>query len=158
MTTSQDQLIVRLGAASGELRWAVGELPENLWHTRPDEGEWSVHEIAAHTRDIATQVYRVRLARILTEAAPELQLFDEVAWMAGHYNPAEPMAAILDELDAAHREMAALLLDRPETEWARTGHHPQHGARSAVWWARQAIAHAWEHAVQALRVAQIRGG
>jgi hypothetical protein len=132
----------------------VGELPEEWWRTRPGETDWSAHEIAAHTRDIAMQVYLLRMWRILNEDNPELALFDEDAWMAEHYDPGEPLPHILDELDQAHRDMASLLLTRSESDWARTGRHAGHGERTAVWWARQAIAHAWEHAVQVVRVAQ----
>lgn len=154
MNRSRDELIVRLDSAPAELHWAVFTLPEDRWYTRPGKGQWSAHEIASHTRDIAAQVYLPRIWRILAEDDPELALFDENAWMAEHYNPAEPMDHILDELDQAHRDMAALLLNRSEADWARTGRHPEHGACTAIWWARQAIAHAWEHAVQIIRVTQ----
>jgi hypothetical protein len=158
MSQARDVLIVRLDSAPAELRWAVAELPEGQWQTRPGERDWNAHEITAHTRDIAKQVYLVRVWRILHEDEPELALFDEDAWMAAHYDPAEPMQRILDELDQAHRDMAALLLDRPDADWARTGRHAEQGARTAVWWARQAIAHVWEHAVQVIRVAQALDG
>jgi hypothetical protein len=154
MSVERDELIVRLGSAPAELHWAVAQLPPERWNARPGERDWSAHEIAAHTRDIAVEVYRVRMQRILTEDDPELALFDENAWMAAHYDTAEPMKHILDELDRAHHDMSLLLMGRTDAEWARTGRHAEHGARSAAWWARQAIAHVWEHAVQVIRVAQ----
>lgn len=154
MTPSTEMLITRLRDAPAALRWAVSQVPHDLWHLRPRADSWSAHEIAFHTRDIAALVYRVRIRRILAEADPELALFDEERWMAEHYDPATPMARILDELDQAHRDMAALLAQCSEADWERTGHHAEYGRRTVAWWARQAIAHAWEHAVQVLRVAQ----
>lgn len=154
MNASTEALIAQLRDAPAPLRWAVSQVPQALWHTRPAADSWNVHEIAFHTRGIAVLVYLVRLRRILTEENPELVLFDEERWMAEQYDPAMPLARILDELDQAHRDMAALLAQCSQADWERTGRHAEYGPRTATWWARQAIAHAWEHAVQALRVAQ----
>ncbi len=59
---------------------------------------WSIHQIAAHTRDVEKMVYGWRVRRTLEDENPLFENFDGEAWMAEHYQADEPMETILNEL------------------------------------------------------------
>lgn len=113
-------------------------------------GEWSPHQLLFHVRTVDQQAYGPRLERILREARPLLEDFDESAWMAAHYDPAELPQAILDEWEDVRRRYAGQLAAAPPEAWSRTGRQTYWGERTLQWWVERAIAHAEDHRRQLL--------
>ncbi len=108
-------------------------------------GEWSAHQVIFHVRAADEQAYGRRLMRILQEERPELEDYDEVAWMKDHYDPEESSSAILVRWQSARRGWADLLDAAPPAAWSRSGRHPFYGERTLQWWLERAVAHAEDH-------------
>lgn len=107
---------------------------------------WSVHQLAAHTRDVEKMVYGLRVRRTLEEDDPLFENFDGDAFMAAHYNPEEPLASILDELADSVRANVARLRSLPPEAWTRPSRHETYGAGfTAQTWVERALAHMEEH-------------
>lgn len=107
---------------------------------------WSVHQLAAHTRDTEKMVYGLRIRRTLEEDDPIFENFDGDAYMAAHYNPEEPLASILDELADSVRANVARLRSLPPEAWTRPSRHETYGAGfTAQTWVERALAHVEEH-------------
>ena len=107
---------------------------------------WSVHQLAAHTRDVEKMVYGLRVRRTLEEDDPLFENFDGDAFMAAHYNPEEPLASILDELADSVRANVARLRSLPPEAWTRPSRHETYGSGfTAQTWVERALAHVEEH-------------
>ena len=104
------------------------------------EGEWTVHQIASHTRDVDKMVYGERIRRTLNEENPEFKNFDADAWMAANYNKAEPLVNILAEFAASVDGLRKALEAMPREAWSRASRHETMGGGltllygwSAIW-------------------------
>lgn len=111
-----------------------------------EAGGWSIHQLAAHTRDVEKMVYGLRVRRTLDEDDPLFENFDGDAYMAAHYNPEEPLASILNELAASVRDAVARLRSLPSEAWTRPSRHETYGSGfTAQTWVERALAHVEEH-------------
>src|SRR5512147_2919625 len=101
------KLIARLVEAAHEFR---AECLAVLDVSMPLEaGGWTVHQIAAHTRDVDKLVYGLRVRRTAAEQNPEFPNFDGEEYMAEHYSKSEPLGEILDQLVEQVESLAAEL-------------------------------------------------
>jgi hypothetical protein len=108
-------------------------------------GEWSAHQLLFHTSSVDERAYGPRLRRILLEDRPALEDYDGDAWMAEHYDPAEPMGVILERWRSARQGYAAEVQAAPPEAWSRTGLQSYWGERTLQWWVERAVAHAEDH-------------
>jgi hypothetical protein len=139
------QLITRYRDQPAQYRGHVARLEQAALQAPIKPGEWSPHQLLFHVRAVDMQAYGPRLERILEEARPSLDDFDEAAWMAEHYDPAEGPESILDAWDRFRREIADLLTGRPAEAWNRTGLQAYWGERTLQWWLERAVTHAEDH-------------
>ncbi len=140
----RQRLLARYEAAAREFCEAV-ETATSPNSPREAEG-WSVHQIAAHTRDVEKMVYGLRVRRTLEEDNPLFENFDGDAWMAEHYRADEPLASILDELAGSVREAVTHLRGLAPEAWTRESRHATYGAGfTAQAWVERALAHLEEH-------------
>lgn len=117
----------------------------NARHTHA-EGEWSVHQLAAHTRDVQKLVYGERVRRTLEEENPLFENFDGDAWMANHYNADEPLKTILDSLVKSVDESVTQLRGLAPNAWTRPSRHATYGADfNLQTWVERGLAHIEEH-------------
>ena len=119
-------------------------------------GEWSPHEVVWHVDAVESQVYQVRLARLVEEEHPLLADFDLEGWMAAHYTDQESTDAIVARIAQGRRTMRRRLEQVPVAAWGRTGFHSRWGTRTLMWWVERSISHLTEHARQ-LRGSQAAG-
>lgn len=139
----RQKLITRLGEAAREFCEACKTA--NDTHQKA-AGEWSIHQIAAHTRDIDQVVYGRRFRRTLNEEQPIFQNFDADIWMAENYKADEPLNAILDGFLASIDEMCQLLSNMPQTGWSRLSRHETLGNELTLQlWVERDLAHIEEH-------------
>lgn len=111
-----------------------------------DEGGWNVHQIAVHTRDVHTLVYRFRAQRTAQEDNPEFQNFDGDTYMAEHYDRSEPLNAILDGFVASVQSLAMTLERLPADGWSRESRHATFGGGFTLQtWVERDLAHIEEH-------------
>jgi DinB superfamily len=110
------------------------------------EGEWNVHQVAAHVRDVDKLVYGLRVRRTAAEQNPEFQNFDGELYMAEHYSADEPLAMILDELRENVNGLANMLRELPDEAWSRESRHATlgHGFTLQAWVERN-LAHIEDH-------------
>lgn len=138
------RLLERYRAAAREFQRAVISAVKSSPHQK--EGEWSIHQLAAHTRDVEKMVYGVRIRRTLGEENPLFENFDGDAWMAQHYRTDEPVESILKELMESVEEAAAQLAGIPPAAWARPSRHATYGNDFTLQtWVERGLAHIEEH-------------
>ncbi len=138
------KLIARLVETAHEFRAACLSVPDV---TMPLEtGGWTVHQIAAHTRDVDKLVYGLRIRRTAAEQNPEFQNFDSEEYMAEHYSKSEPLNEILDGLVEQVESLAEELRLLPPEAWARLSSHVMLGRGITLQaWVEKDLAHIEEH-------------
>lgn len=141
----RQRLLERHTAQVGELRRQLGGWAEDRLRTAPRHGEWSAHQVAAHLRDAEIQAYVPRVHRMLAEAEPWLADFDAEAFMAGHYDPTEPIEQIVADIEQARMGLRRGLAFDDGRAWSRTGRHPALGSRTVQTWIERAVVHFDEH-------------
>ncbi|MDD2921085.1 MAG: DinB family protein [Anaerolineales bacterium] len=116
------------------------------------EGEWSAHQIAAHTRDVAKTVYGERIQRTLREENPAFENFDADAWIAAHYDKDEPLAEILSAFLENVKALCVTLSGLPNEYWSRESSHESSGSGLTLQlWVERSLAHIEEHLVTLLK-------
>lgn len=139
----REKLIARLGEAAGEFCEACKAF-KNPFETV--EGDWTVHQIAAHTRDVERFIYGQRIRRTLGEENPEFTRFDADAWMAEHYDKDEPLDKMLAEFLAGVQDVCEMLGNMPQEGWSRLSRHESLGGElTSQLWVERSLAHIEEH-------------
>ena len=138
------KLIARLVDTAHEFRQECLAVPDV---TMPLEaGGWTVHQIAAHTRDVHKLVYGLRARRTAADENPEFQNFNGEEYMAEHYLKSEPLNEILDELVEQVESLAEELRALPSQSWARVSSHVMLGRDLTLQtWVEKDLAHIQEH-------------
>lgn len=138
------KLIARLVAAAHEFRAECLAMQDA---TRPLEaGGWTVHQIAAHTRDVDRMVYGLRARRTIAEHNPVFQNFDGEEYMAEHYSKSEPLNEILNGFVEQVENLTDELRTLPPKAWARESSHIMLGRGLTLQtWVEKDLAHIEEH-------------
>lgn len=115
--------------------------------TAPQQSsDWSVHQIAVHTRDVNRLVYGTRARRTGLEDNPEFENFDGDAYMAEHYDPEEPLNNVLDGFVTSVKALADWLRELPDANWSRASRHATLGSGITLQsWVEKNLAHIEEH-------------
>lgn len=137
------RLLERLRAVAQEFRRACLAVKDP--HRSAQDG-WSVHQIAAHTRDVDKLVYGWRARQTLERENPMFEDFDQNAFMAEHYKADEPLADILAKLITNVNALTDWLSGLPNEAWARESQHAINGAGLTLQtWIERDLAHLEEH-------------
>jgi hypothetical protein len=112
------KLLDRLVAAVQDFRSACVAVKD--LRAAAAEGDWNVHQLAAHTRDVDRDAYGLRIRRTLAEDNPLLRNYDPDDWLQNVYKADEPLGKILDELSAGIAEEVEMLRSLPAAGWSRT--------------------------------------
>jgi hypothetical protein len=140
----REKLLIRLEQAANEFRAACLAAGSPSEPIEPDS--WSVHQVAAHTRDVDKMVYGVRARRTLTEDNPTFPSFDGDAYMRQHYDPREPLSSMLDEFVTSVQSLAKSLREMPPEGWSRESSHETLGSGLTVQaWVERGLDHIEEH-------------
>ncbi len=151
MNRRHRQLIERIQESGKELSDYVSRLSEDEIRREPGDGEWSIHAILAHLRDVEEQVFLKRTQRILSEKEPpQVEDFDQETWNKEHYSPKESTKKILGEWRKARRKFLALLGKAADKEWIHYAIHPYYGKVSLDWLATHDYSHTLDHLHQLL--------
>jgi hypothetical protein len=141
-------LLDNLEGIVAELRQVAAAIPAAVWHTPLAPGQPAPHHALAHLRALEAHAIVPRLRRILDEQQPYLPLFDDGGWMAAHYDPSEPVQAILDDFARLRQQELSWLKGLPPDSWNRTARHPWWGVRTLQWWVEQCLLIARQHLAQ----------
>lgn len=138
------KLMDRLQAAASEFRTAC--LAARDLYAELEPGGWSVHQVAAHTRDVDKLVYGARARRTLAEDNPVFPNFDGDAYMAAHYDRAEPLPQLLDGFLDSVQSLGKQLREMPPDGWSRlSSHETLGGGITLQTWVERDLAHIEEH-------------
>jgi DinB family protein len=138
------KLIARLAAAAHEFRMECLAVQDA--HMPLEPGGWTVHQIAAHTRDVDKLVYGLRARRTATEHNPAFQNFDGEQYMAEHYSKSEPLNEILDDLVEQVESLVEELHALPAETWVRESSHVMLGRGITLQtWVEKGLAHIEDH-------------
>ena len=137
------KMIARLEEAAREFHSACEAVKDPFVKV---EGEWTLHQVAAHVRDVEKLIFGARVEQTLNEDNPEVKNFDADEWMAAHYNPAESLAQILDEFTKNVADLCTTLRGLPQEAWSRESRHEALGGGLTMQlWVERSLAHIEEH-------------
>ncbi len=138
------KLLDRLLEAARQFRSACLAAPSPDKPIEP--GGWTVHQLAVHTRDVNALVYGARARRTMQEVNPNFPNFDGDAYMSQHYNPAEPLPALLDGFVTSVESLVTELGRMPAEGWTRESTHETLGSGLTVQtWVERGLDHVQEH-------------
>ena len=116
---------------------------------RSASGEWTPREIAHHLAD-SEMMSAIRIRRLLTEAEPVIDGYDEAAF-ARKLTTDRPIEASVEAMRWA-RETTVQILDRlTEEDWQHVGTHTESGPYSVEDWLTIYAKHGHDHAEQIKR-------
>jgi hypothetical protein len=126
-------------------------IAEAMHGVQPDEREgWSPAEVATHLADTEV-VTGWRMRQILAVDEPEIQPYDQEAWVSALHYDKRDITVALESFAAARRANLEILRLLSEDDWERAYHHKEYGRLTL----RQKIHHISDHDLAHLR--QIRG-
>ncbi len=139
----REKLIARIEEAAQEFRVACASFGDPFTKV---EGEWTVHQIASHTRDVDKMVYGERIRRTLNEVNPEFKSFDADSWMTANYDKDEPLSKIVSDFLENIQDLCKTLQAVPREAWSRESRHETMGGELTLQlWAERNLAHIEEH-------------
>jgi hypothetical protein len=151
LTDYRNKLVDRLGAAVKEFQ--AGCLAVKDPHAAIEEGGWSVHQAAAHARDVNKLVFGMRMRRTLAEDNPEFPNFDSATYLAEHYDPHEPLRDLLDEFTKDVEAQIKVLRSMPVEGWSRLSSHATQGSGLTLQiWVERGLEHLEEHLATVKRI------
>ena len=110
------------------------------------DGNWNIHQIAVHTRDVNKLIYGLRARRTALEENPQFPNFDGEAYMAMHYDAKEPLSELLNSFVENVEALIELLRALPPEGWSRTSSHSTLGSGLTLQsWVEKDLAHIEEH-------------
>jgi hypothetical protein len=137
------KLIDRLEEAAQEFQLACAAVADPATKVG---GEWTLHQITSHTRDVSRLVYGARILQTLHEEKPEFRNFDVDEWMSTNYKKDEPISEILGDFAKDCAELCKTLRALPREAWSRESKHETIGGELTLQlWAERNLAHIEEH-------------
>lgn len=149
-------LIARYKAGVDEVLRALDGFPAGHLAAHPVPGKWSAAEIVHHLAD-SEMMSAMRLRKLLTEAHPVVQAYDQDEWARRLRYEERPVAPAIAAFRAARETTAQLLDSMTETDWRRHGWHTESGAYHAERWLEIYAGHAHLHAAQLRRLREELG-
>ena len=99
----------------------------------------------------------MRLRKLLTEAHPVIQAYDQDEWAQRLRYEERPLAPAIAAFRAARETTAQLLDSMTEADWRRLGWHTDSGSYHSERWLEIYAAHAHGHAAQIRRIREELG-
>ena len=116
---------------------------------RSASGEWTPREIAHHLAD-SEMMSALRIRRLLTEAEPVIDGYDEAAFVR-KLTTDRPIEASIEAMRWARETTSQILERMTEEDWRRVGTHTENGPYSAEDWLTIYARHGHDHAEQIKR-------
>ena len=148
---TRQRLMVQYAHGPDVVEDAVKKVGRKNLDARSAPNEWSPREVVHHLADSEMQ-HAVRLRRLIAEAHPVIQAYDEREF-ARHLYYDRPIETSLEAFRAARASTVELLSRLTETQWSRVGFHTETGRYTVEDWLRIMATHAENHAQQILRAA-----
>ncbi len=105
---------------------ALKEFPQSMWQYKPGPERWSIHEIIVHLSDAGLNS-AVRARCFLAEPGKTIMAYNQDAWAERLDYHARSTADALELLRMIRKTTHDLLADQPDSVFANTIYHPEHG-------------------------------
>lgn len=122
-------LLAELARFAEESERALAD-PTVDWHCCPDEGEWSLTEVACHLRDVEREVHQPRFRSLLEQEDAFLAGAVADDWVEERRYREQHGPTALREFLQARRETIDLLPSPESLLWSRQGQHSFFGPTS----------------------------
>ncbi len=137
-------LIERYAAGANALTEAIAGLTKEELNAHPVPGTWSIQEIVLHMMD-SDLIGADRMKRVAAEDHPTLIGYNETLFAKTLYGD-DLDVQLAAEIFAKNRQMTAAMLRRlPDTAFARTGYHNEHGDLSLAEFLANYVGHLDHH-------------
>lgn len=143
--TYRSELTARLRSATDDIAWVVRGLLEEQAHYRPVPGEWSVHEHLSHLRDMEQEVYLPLLRWATVPEMLDPRDYSRREWRERRYDPAEPLAAIMADIQRMRDEELAIFRAMGDATWTRYRTDTRWGPLTCQWIAEVMYRHTLDH-------------
>jgi hypothetical protein len=127
-----------------------GVTQEQAGTLRDGDDGWSILYIVCHLRDYE-RLYRERVERMLAEEHPTFLVRTNEEWIAEGNYAAQNFFAVLDDIAQQRADLVARLEGLSESQWGRTGFHPQQGHATVLDVAINVGLHDIDHIEQIVR-------
>lgn len=145
--TDRRHKIESYGRAYARLVEALRELPREMWTYRPDESDWTIHEIVLHIADSEANSY-VRCRRLIAEPDSEVLGYDEAGWARRLRYHEQSADTALELFALLRRSTYELIRDLPDDVWSHTVLHSESGRMTFDEWLDTYERHVPEHIAQ----------
>ena len=109
-----------LESQPGDVRRALGSLPESRAGHRYAEGKWSIREVLGHVID-TERVFGYRALCVARGDQTPLPSFDEKVFGSNSPHNAFPLADLLEEFDAVRKGHLLFFRQLRPADWTRIG-------------------------------------
>lgn len=148
MNVPRAQLIATLEQTHPTLVHFTSTLTDAILDFRPGTQEWSIREILAHLVDDEMFVMRTRLERMMKEESPSLASHDEKKWYSQRNTSRDALSELLSDFAVQRAASLGILTLLRDSEWSRTGYHPEYGQFTAQEWIGYWVEHDLTHIQQ----------
>ncbi|MFN8492116.1 MAG: putative metal-dependent hydrolase [Caldilineaceae bacterium] len=124
--SEKNTLIAKIASLPEQLTALVRDLSAEQLTTHYLPNEWSVAQNVHHLADSHINSF-IRLKLILTENRPPLKPYEQDAWAVRADADNAAIQSSLALLQGLHRRWVTLFESLQESEWSRTGLHPEIG-------------------------------
>jgi len=145
------KLIQRYRDGFEQVRRALDGFPPARLTARLFPGKWTAAEIVHHLADSETQS-AVRLRKLLAEAHPVIQGYDQDEWARALHYQSRPIEPSLQAFRYARETTLQLLEHMTEADWRKLGWHSESGSYHTERWLEIYADHAHGHAEQITRL------
>lgn len=147
LASERHQRIEDYGRAYSRLETALREFPREMWTFRPDEQDWTIHEIVVHIADSEANSY-IRCRRFIAEPGSDVLGYDEAGWAHKLDYHSQSAADALELFRLLRHSSYALIRNLPETVWSNTVVHSESGRMTFDDWLDTYTRHVPQHIAQ----------
>jgi uncharacterized damage-inducible protein DinB len=145
------QKIEAFGNAYFQLCDILRELPREMWEFKPEEDQWSVHDILIHLADSEANGY-VRYRKAIAESGSSVIAYDQMAWATSLSYRTQNANDALELFRWLRATSYSIFRTLPESIWQNTVNHPEHGTMTLEQMIDLYVVHVEKHIGQMRRV------
>ena len=149
--TTRNTLLAKYKAGYAEVVKALEGFPVSQLTARPFAGKWTAAEIVHHLAD-SEMNSAIRLRKLLAEAHPVMQGYDQEVWAQQLHYQDRPIEPSLQAFRYARESTAQLFDHMSEADWRKLGWHSEAGSYHSERWLEIYADHAHGHAAQITRL------
>jgi hypothetical protein len=149
--TTRNTLLAKYKAGYAEVVKALEGFPVSQLTARPFAGKWTAAEIVHHLAD-SEMNSAIRLRKLLAEAHPVIQGYDQEVWAQQLHYQDRPIEPSLQAFRYARESTAQLFDHMSEADWRKLGWHSEAGSYHSERWLEIYADHAHGHAAQITRL------